>query len=72
MIMTPYAGGLFALVAYTTLWSAIFYTAILAVGTFFAHRFYEKHQMFEAFDDRLSDVRMDEARDYIIERRWRK
>jgi membrane protein implicated in regulation of membrane protease activity len=61
--MTSLAG----LAAFETWWSAALFVSGIGLAMFFAVRRHEKHHRPEAYDDKLSDERMEAAREWLME-----
>jgi len=53
--------------AFSTWWSALLYVSGIAVFAIYAVRRHEKHHRSQVFDDRLSDERIQKARDWLLE-----
>lgn len=69
ILLVPIA-GMVGFVSFLNLYTAIAYALALGLFALLAERFYRKHHRSEAYDDRLTDERMREARDYILGR-WK-
>lgn len=65
-IIAPYIAANIALVAFLHLDTALVFLAGLVLVSLLAIRFHEKHHRSERFDDRLSDVRIREAQEWLI------
>jgi hypothetical protein len=54
------------LAAFTTWWSALLYISLIVMFAVYAVRRYEKHHFSEIFDDKLSDERVEQAREWLL------
>jgi len=70
-ILTPFTVAIIGIGMFTTLPTAILYASIIGLGSYLGARYHYKHNRPEAFDDRLTDQKMREARDWLIGR-WKR
>ena len=59
--------SLAGLAAFQAWWSAGLYFSVIGLAMFYAVRRHEKHDQSEAYDDRLSAERMEDAREWLMD-----
>ena len=59
--------SLAGLAAFQAWWSAGLYFSVIGLAMFYSVRRHEKHERSEAYDDKLSAERMENAREWLMD-----
>ena len=65
-VLAPFLGALLGLYMFTSLLTAVAYAGIIGLLMVVAVRHYEKHHNANMYDDRLTSERMDESREWLV------